>query len=231
MRRFVPLLFALSFLAAPLAAQLNFGKVELRTGYGKAREGQQGRLVFDAERMQFIDERWNELFVLPAKSIKKLTYSPDEGGGGSPLAKPFEMLQGKKHYLTVEFDHNGLAGAVEFKLHKSNYEGVLQNAALLTGLEVNRPAAEPTSYAEAQDAKAAAPAASKEALLRITSDPDGAEIEIDRAFNGLSPRAKVVKPGEYEVTVRKEGFEPWQRTIAVDPGQQLEVHAELHEQP
>lgn len=229
MRLLTPLLIALSFAAAPLAAQLNFGKVELRTGFGKAKEGQKGRLVFDVERLQFIDESWNELFVLPAKSIKKLAYSPDEGGGGSPLARPFEMLQGKKHFMTVEFDHDSLAGAVEFKLHKSNYEGVLQNAELLTGLEVQRPLPEPTSYAEAQETKA--PEGPKDGLLKITSDPEGAEIEIDRTFNGLSPRAKVVKPGEYQVTVSKPGYEPWQRTVAVDAGQSLEVHAELREQP
>ena len=230
MRLFTPLLIALSLAAAPLTAQLNFGKVEMRTGFGKAKEGQKGRLVFDAERLQFIDESWNELFVLPATSIKKLAYSPSEGGGGSPLAKPFEMLQGKKHFLTVEFELDKLAGAVEFKLNKSNYEGVLQNAELLTGLEVERPAPEPTSYAEAQAVKAP-PEQPQDGLLRITSDPEGAEIEIDRTFNGLSPRAKVVKPGEYQVTVRKPGYEPWQRTVAVDPGQSLEVHAELRVQP
>ncbi len=228
MRRFASLLFVLSFAVSPLAAQLNFGKVEIRTGFGKAKEGEKGRLVFDAERLQFIDESWNELFVLPAAAIKKLTYSANEGSGGSPLAKPFEMLAGKKHFLTVEFEHEALTGAVEFKLHKSNYESVLQNAELLTGLAVNRPMPEPTSYAEAQAAKASEPP--KDGLLTITSDPEGAEIEIDRSFNGLSPRAKVVKPGEYQVTVRKEGFEPWQRMVAVDPGQTLEVHAELRQQ-
>lgn len=229
MRYVIPALIALSLAATPLAAQLNFGKVEIQTGYAKAKEGQKGRLVFDADHMQFIDERWNELFIMPADSIKGLRYSPDDGGDGSPLARPFELLAGKKHYLTVEFELDGLAGAVEFKLHKSNYEGVLQNAELLTGLEVERPLPEPSTYAEAEAVRVRE-VQHREGLLKITSDPEGAEIEIDRAFNGLSPRAKVVEPGEYHLTVSKPGYETWRRTVAVDPGDTLEVHAELREQ-
>ena len=64
-------------------------------------------------------------------------------------------------------------------------------------------------------------------LLKITSEPAGAEVELNRNFNGLTPRAKEVKAGEYEVKLRKRGFEDWVKTLTVEPGKTLVVHAEL----
>ena len=64
-------------------------------------------------------------------------------------------------------------------------------------------------------------------LLKITSEPSGADVELNRNFNGLTPRAKEVKAGEYEVKLRKRGFEEWVKTFTVEPGQMVIIHAEL----
>src|SRR5690606_34564617 len=94
---------ALVFSSA-LAAQVSFEKVEIRTGFGQAREGDQGRLAFDAKGIRFIDESWNEYVSIPAGSVTSLYYSTVEGARpGSPLSRPFELLQGKKHFLTITF--------------------------------------------------------------------------------------------------------------------------------
>lgn len=210
-----------------LAAQVSFEKVEIRTGYGKAREGDQGRLVFDAKGIRFIDESWNEYVSIPAGSVKTLYYSTVEGARpGSPLSRPFELLQGKKHFLTITFAVDSLPAAVEFKLHKSNYEGVLKNAALVTGKIVEKP----TEVVQVSGATPAPQAPPKEGVLRITSNPEFAEVEINHAFNGLTPRGKSVKPGQYSITVRKDGYKQWTREVSVDPGETLEIHADLLEQ-
>ena len=64
-------------------------------------------------------------------------------------------------------------------------------------------------------------------LLKITSEPTGADVKLNRNFNGLTPRVKKVKAGEYEVKLRKRGFEEWVKTLTVEPGQTVTIHAEL----
>jgi hypothetical protein len=212
---------------SPLAAQVSFEKVEIRTGFGQAREGDKGRLTFDAKGIRFLDESWNEYVAIPTSAVTSLSYSPVEGARpGSPLSRPFELLQGKKHFLTVSFAVDKLPAAIEFKLHKSNYEGILLNAELVTGKTVERP--EPkTTLSEAEPV---APAPAKDGVLRITSSPVGAEVEINNAFNGLTPRGKAVKPGEYTVTISKPGYTSWKRQVLVDPGETLEIHADLQDE-
>lgn len=218
--------FVLAF-SSTLSAQVSFEKVEIRTGFGQAREGDKGRLAFDAKGIRFIDESWNEYVSIPAGAVTNLSYSSVEGAKpGSPLSRPFELLQGKKHFLTIAFSVDNLPAAVEFKLHKSNYEGVLKNAELVTGKPVEKPEEE-MQVSEAEPAPAVAP---KNGVLRITSSPELAEVEINNAFNGLTPRGKSVKPGEYTITVTKDGFKQWKREVLVDPGETLEIHADLLEE-
>jgi hypothetical protein len=64
-------------------------------------------------------------------------------------------------------------------------------------------------------------------LLTITSDPPYAEVEMDRAFNGITPRTKQVVPGEYQISVAKKGYEPWTKTVTVVAGEALTIHAKL----
>jgi lipid-binding SYLF domain-containing protein len=66
-------------------------------------------------------------------------------------------------------------------------------------------------------------------LLTVTSDPGYAEVELNRTFNGLTPRTKEVTPGQYQVVVNKKGFEPWTQTVNVSPGESLTIHAKLTE--
>jgi hypothetical protein len=83
---------------------------------------------------------------------------------------------------------------------------------------------------QVSEAAPAAPVAPKDGVLRITSSPELAEVEINNAFNGLTPRGKAVKPGEYVITVSKDGFKQWKREVLVDPGETLEIHADLLEE-
>jgi len=64
-------------------------------------------------------------------------------------------------------------------------------------------------------------------VLAITSQPPLAEVEVNETFNGLTPRDKAVGAGEYTIRVSKPGFQPWTKTVVVEPGETVEVYAEL----
>ncbi len=209
---------------APLAAQFSFEKVEVRTGYGDAREGDKGRLQFASGEIRFLSEEGASLFTIPADSAVKLFTSSLEGRrSGTPLSRPFDLLGGTRHYLTITFKADSLMGAVEFKLHKSNYASIVRNAELLTGLTAERDAPELVVAVETP-AETAPPAVG---VLDIQSTPQFAEVEIDNSFNGLTPRRKSVEAGDYTIVISKPGYEPVEKRVTVDPGQTLELHIEL----
>ena len=61
----------------------------------------------------------------------------------------------------------------------------------------------------------------KVALVRVTTDPPGAEVFMDRAdlgIRGLSPQTLALTPGRHKVMVRKEGYRPAEETIHVARG-------------
>jgi hypothetical protein len=71
-----------------------------------------------------------------------------------------------------------------------------------------------------------APATAAQAQLQVTSTPDGADIEIDGGFIGNTPSSVGVASGQHQLTVKKAGFKPWERKIAISGGQ-VNVNAVL----
>jgi PEGA domain-containing protein len=65
-----------------------------------------------------------------------------------------------------------------------------------------------------------------EATVEITSTPDGADIEVDGAFRGNAPSTVTLPPGDHTITVKKSGFQNWERNIHVTSGN-IKVRAEL----
>jgi hypothetical protein len=63
--------------------------------------------------------------------------------------------------------------------------------------------------------------------LTITSEPSGAEIEIDGEFIGNTPTTVTAKEGKVVVKVKKAGFQPWERPLTLNPGDKRTLHAEL----
>lgn len=63
--------------------------------------------------------------------------------------------------------------------------------------------------------------------LTITSEPSGAEIEIDGEFIGNTPTTVTVKEGKVVVKVKKAGFQSWERTLTLNPGDKRTLNAEL----
>jgi hypothetical protein len=63
--------------------------------------------------------------------------------------------------------------------------------------------------------------------LTVTSEPTGAEIEIDGEFIGNTPTTVTAKEGSMTVNVRKAGFQLWHRTLKLNAGDKRTLHAEM----
>jgi hypothetical protein len=62
------------------------------------------------------------------------------------------------------------------------------------------------------------PARTSEATAEISSEPSGADIEIDGSFVGSTPSSLAIAAGEHTLNVSKNGYKPWRRTLKSSAG-------------
>jgi hypothetical protein len=62
--------------------------------------------------------------------------------------------------------------------------------------------------------------------VAVTSNPAGADIEVDGAFVGDTPSTIIVAAGDHTISLKKPGFTPWERTVKVSGGK-IQIIAEL----
>jgi hypothetical protein len=74
----------------------------------------------------------------------------------------------------------------------------------------------------------ATPPAADHAAVTFTSLPALAEIEVDGKYVGNTRSNLRLAPGTYQVTIKRDGYRPWTRTIEVTAGSEIAVHADLH---
>lgn len=219
-------------LPTPVFGQMMFEKVESRTNYGSAEEGEKGKLFVDAENIRFVrkDEK-HEYFLIPSNSVAEVFYSRVSGRriGTAILVSPFLLFsKGKKHYMTLSFDDGGdVVGAVEFKLDKKNYRGVLRSVEQVTGaalkFDQEGVKAEEEGFAAGGDRESS----DGLATIEISSEPNGAEIEIDGMFAGMTPRSKRMEPGEHKVAISLKGYKDWKKDVVVGAGEQFPISVQL----
>jgi len=77
-------------------------------------------------------------------------------------------------------------------------------------------------------AAASQPAVS--AILELTSNPTGADIEIDGNFVGNTPSSLTVEPGDHAIKISKAGYKPWERKMKASTGN-VKITAELEQDP
>ena len=227
--RIVPWTLFLAFVI-PSAAQMRFKKVEIRTAYGNAEQGNNGELVVDGQNVRFVKGK-SELFSIPSKALTELFYSRVSGRRikTAIFVSPLLLLtKGRKHYLTMSFnDGKSAVGAVEFQLHKSNYRGVLRALEEVSGLTMKYD--QEGIKGTDQDVASRTAEGETTGTLSISSSPDGADVSIDGAFVGTTPREKALEPGEYKIKVEKSGYSDWERKVLVAAGEELTVNAELEQ--
>jgi hypothetical protein len=67
-------------------------------------------------------------------------------------------------------------------------------------------------------------------LLDITSNPDGAEITLDGSFVGDAPSTVAVKAGDHTISLKKSGYQVWERKLRTSSGR-VKVAADLEAEP
>ena len=213
---------------------MSFDKLELRATFGGAEEGQKGRLLVSADRIRFATKDGKaEYFSIPSDSVTDLFYSRVSGRRikTAVFVSPLLLFsKGKKHYMTISFDSGAdLVGAVEFRLDKSNYRGILHAVESVSGvrLEFDQEGIKDEKESAATAESGGGKTASGAAVLSIDSDPTGAEIEIDGAFAGTTPRNKSLKAGKYKIKLKKKGFKDWEREITVAAGEEVPIKGEI----
>jgi hypothetical protein len=65
----------------------------------------------------------------------------------------------------------------------------------------------------------------------VESDPSGADIEIDGSFVGNTPSDVQVAEGDHAVTVKKAGFQNWERKTKISGGSSVHINAGLEKEP
>ena len=63
--------------------------------------------------------------------------------------------------------------------------------------------------------------------LILTSQPDGAEIEINGEFIGNTPTTVTIIEGKVTIKVTKGGYQPWERTLTLTAGDKRIVAVEM----
>ncbi len=202
-------------LPVELCAQMSFKKVEARTGYGRAEEGNKGKLLVSGDVIRFVKEKneRDEYFSIPSDAVTEVFYSRNAGRRmktaiiGGVIFFPILLtgfMKGKKHYMTLSFDDGGdIIGAVEFKLDKKNYRGILRAVEQVSHTEL---VFDQEGIKDEKETVASRDGAqSNMAVLDIKSEPNDAEIEIDGVFAGTTPRTKRLDPGEYKIKISRNG--------------------------
>jgi hypothetical protein len=89
------------------------------------------------------------------------------------------------------------------------------------------PSKSPSTAPNASPARSTEAPAPTQASVTITSSPALSDIEIDGKYAGSTRSNIKLNPGSHEITVKKDGFEPWSRTLDVTAGSELTVNADL----
>ena len=239
----------------PAWAQVAFDKVQIRTNFLEAEEGDKGKLVINSERIQFTKkEGVTEYFSIPAKAVTEVLYSSVSGRRKGT----FLLTKGRKHYMALSFnDGADLVGEVEFKLHKSNYQSVLGTVEEVAGRTVASReegakeikqivASQEESVRETKQTVTSQEGGVKDTtqtvasqedarsrdlqgVLKLTCDPAWLEVRIDGTYGGVCPQSRALAPGQYKVKLQKYGFKDWERAIEIKAGETLEVRVEMEE--
>jgi len=65
------------------------------------------------------------------------------------------------------------------------------------------------------------------AKVALESNPSGADIEVDGSFVGNTPSDLQLTEGEHTISVKKTGFNNWERKLKVSAGNNVHLSAEL----
>jgi PEGA domain len=160
----------------------------------------------------------------------------------SPVALFGLFHKTRLHYISVEFTTpEEKKSALLIQAHKNNYRAVLTALRGATGapvavaeedrkfvpVGVETITAKKEEEGKKSEGAALAPAEGATGAVKVTSEPEGADIWVDGAFVGNAPAQLKLTPGKHRIRVGKEGYKNWEKEISVTAGSELTVNAPL----
>jgi hypothetical protein len=67
-------------------------------------------------------------------------------------------------------------------------------------------------------------------FVTVKSTPDGADITVDGKYSGSTPSKLSLPVGAHTILVEQTGYAPWQKTVPISPGNEINVNAVLQRQ-
>jgi len=160
----------------------------------------------------------------------------------SPVALFGLFHKTRLHYISVEFTTpEEKKSGVLIQAHKDNYRAVLTALRGATGapvavseedrqyvpVGVETVTAKKEEGGKKSEGEAAAPAEGASGSVKVTSQPEGADIWVDAAFVGSAPAQLKLAPGKHHILMLKEGYKSWEKKITVIAGSELTINAPL----
>jgi hypothetical protein len=161
----------------------------------------------------------------------------------APLALFGLFHKTRLHFVGMEFTtEDGKKSGLLLQAHKDNYRGVLMalrgatgatiavaeedRKYIPTGIEtVTAKSSEKAGTPKTQESGKAAPQPEVTGIIRVTSNPEGAEVWVDGAFVGNTPAKLRLATGKHRTRVALEGYEEWNKEIEVLPDSELTLNA------
>jgi hypothetical protein len=91
---------------------------------------------------------------------------------------------------------------------------------------------DPNKFVAGQNKESALPLTNAAvSTVSIKSTPEGAEISVDGKFAGSTPSSLQLKSGDHTISVKKQGFVLWERTVTLSAGGNITIDATLEKSP
>ena len=144
------------------------------------------------------------------------------------------------HYIGIQYTTSDKKSAgILLQGDKDNYRAILVALQGVTGVPVSVgekerefiPVGVTTTVTKTKDEEPTeAGKAQYEAAkgsLNVTSNPTGADVNVDGEFVGNTPSVLKLAPGKHTITVKLAGFKDWAREINVQSGSDVQLTANL----
>jgi hypothetical protein len=206
------------------------------TAHKKRRMGRAGKLDVSIDSVQLADGE--KVTLRAVKESRGGSHTGIMAGGMVatslivwPVAPVFLLMHGKDVTIPEGTEVTAyISGDVKLDLAKFQPAPFGPAAAPVAATQQFSPASPvATPNAGPTDAPPALPDQGTAAELEVSSSPDGADIEIDGNFVGSTPSTVGVAAGPHQLSVKKAGFKPWERKIAVSSGH-IKIDAALESQ-
>jgi hypothetical protein len=137
-------------------------------------------------------------------------YSRLEGVGGEIIWEGVKRESGDRYAGVMGNSRRTISNYISLTLAKA-VRASIREATALSG-----PTAPPTAARAKPAQKRIAPGKGR---LTITTDPEHAKIYLDDVYYGLTPNSIDIKPGIYELTLKKAGRADYSEKVAIRDGE------------